>query len=79
MFQPNYWKKSDEELQRLAEEYHIDTQSGIYNDSIYVFDRQKTIDGLLVKDNARRTTVTTILSIVAIVLSAIAVVVSVLK
>ena len=79
MFQTDYWKKSDEELQSLAGKYHIETQSGIYNDSIYVFDRQRTIDGLLVRDNALRTKLTIILSIAAIVLSAIAIVVSVLK
>lgn len=79
MFQTNYWEKSDDELIALAERYHIDTQKWIYNESLDVFDRQKTIDGLLVRDNAMRTKLTTVLSILALVVAAAALIVSIIK
>jgi hypothetical protein len=79
LFQTDYWAKSNDELIALAAKYHIDTQKLIYNDSLDVFDRQKTIDGLLIRDNAMRSKLATIVSILAIVISAFALLVSVLK
>jgi hypothetical protein len=67
MFQKDYWRMPDEEIKRIATKCHIDSSSkGTLG---YRFDREKTIDRLLIRDNALRTKVTTVLSILALLLS----------
>lgn len=67
MFQKDYWQMLDEQLTELCAKYHIDCF--VPATIGYKFDRHKAITGLLVRDNALRTKVTTVLSILALVLS----------
>jgi hypothetical protein len=76
MLQKDYWKKPDEELKRLAAKYRIPTEIGIYNDSLQVYDREKTINGLSARDSALGTRFAIILSILAFAVSVISLFVS---
>ena len=67
MFQKDYWQMSDDEIQHLATKYHLDSSKP--KTIGYGLDREKAINGLLIRDSALRTKVTTILSIVAMLLS----------
>jgi hypothetical protein len=69
MFQKDYWKLSDEKLERLAKKYRISTDVLVLNGSMAVFSREKTISGLLVRENARRAKLTTAIAILALLLS----------
>ncbi len=63
---------TDQELDRIATKYHIPPMSLPPGDSnwghAYV-DRDRIIGNLVARDNAMRTTVTTIFSIIALLLS----------
>lgn len=65
----DYWKLSDDELERLAKKYRISTDVLVMNDSLAVFSREKTINGLLIRENARRAKLATTLSVAALLLS----------
>jgi hypothetical protein len=69
MFQKDYWKLSDEEVERLAKKHRISTDVLVMNNSMAVFSREKTITGLLIRENAMRAKLTTTLSVAALLLS----------
>ena len=72
MFQKDYWRMSDRELELIAEKYHIPPMSlppGDANFGDAFVDRDRIIGILVARDNALRTKLTTVLSIVALLLS----------
>ncbi len=69
MFQRDYWKLSDAELQALADKYKLSSHSTLYDGAIGYFDRDKVISGLLLRDSALRTKLTVVLSILAFLIS----------
>ena len=77
MFQKDYWRLDDETLSKLGSKYNIPPMSLPPGDGdwghAYV-DRPRIIEQLVSRDNARRTTLTTILSILALIVSVIALV-----
>ena len=70
MFQKDYWKKEDKELKALAEKRGIPTSQHKAAERISVgFDREYVINKLLLRDNALRTRITVVLSVLALVIS----------
>ena len=80
MFQRDYWRLDDKELERLAHRNHIPplSRAGEEGQHGYI-DRDRIIDALLTRDNALRTKATTVLSILALLLSGASLLVSILK
>ena len=84
MVQEDYLKMSDAELLKLAETYRIPSKSFTKEDpddieADFYFDREKVIEALLLRDEALRARRTTIISVVALVVSFAALLVSILK
>lgn len=81
MFQKDYWKMDDKELEALAEKYHIPPTT-LYEDdpdSDWYVDRDRIINALLVRDNALRTKWTIAISILALLVSITSLVISILR
>jgi len=72
IFQQDYWRLDDEALSKLASKYNIPPMSLPPGDGdwghAYV-DRPRIIGQLVQRDTVRRTTLTTVLSIVALLVS----------
>ena len=84
MTQEDYLKMSDEKLTELAEQYRIPSKSFTKEDpddieADFYFDREKVVEALLVRDEALRARRTTIISVVALLVSFAALLVSILK
>jgi len=72
MFQKDYWSMTDQELDRIATKYHIPPMSlppGDNNWGHAYVDRDRIIGILVARDSAIRTTLTTVFSIIALLLS----------
>jgi len=75
LFQQDYWSMKDKELDVIATKYNIPSMSlppGDTNWAHAYVDRDRIIGILVARDNALRTKLTTVLSILALVLSVIA-------
>ncbi len=70
LFQRDYWSWTDENLANEATKHNIPhiSVAGEHGEHWYM-DRRKIIDQLLTRDNALRTKETTILSIIALLVS----------
>ena len=82
MLQKDYWSMTNRELELIAEKYHIPPMSlppGDANWGHAYIDRDRIIGILVAKDNALRTKLTTILSIVAVLVSIASAVFSLLR
>ena len=84
MTQEDYLKMSDEELTKLAERHRIPSKSFTKEDpddieADFYFDRERVIEALLVRGEAMRARRTTIISFVALAVSVVALLVSILK
>lgn len=69
MFQKDYWSMKDEELAEVARKYHIPPMAlphGTNDWAEAYVDHDRIIKILVDRDNALRTKVTTVLSIVAL-------------
>ncbi len=75
LFQKDYWSMKDRELDIIATKYNVPSMSLTPGDGnwghAYV-DRDRIIGILVARDNALRTKLTTVLSILAILLSIVA-------
>lgn len=70
MFQKDYWKQTDKNLKKLAEKLGIPTSHNKAVEKISVgFDREYVINKLLLRDNALRTRITVVLSLLALAIS----------
>jgi hypothetical protein len=70
LFQKDYWSWTDKDLANEATKHNIPhiSVAGEHGEHWYM-DRRKIIDQLLTRDNALRTKETTILSIIALLVS----------
>ena len=66
MFQKDYWKMPDKELLQRARKFNIQCTKGAMD---HIFDREKAINELLLRDNAVRTRLTVVISILAFIFS----------
>jgi len=72
MFQKDYWSMSNRELELIAEKYHVSPMSlppGDNNWGHAYVDRDRIIGNLVARDTAMRTTLTTVFSVIALLLS----------
>ena len=70
MFQKDYWRRTDMELRAFAQKHNIPTSHNEAVKTISVgFDREYVISKLLLRDNALRTRITVILSVLALAIS----------
>jgi hypothetical protein len=80
MFQRDYWKMTDGELEAIATSHHIPPLGRAGNEGEHWFvDRDRIISQLLTRDAALRTTLTTVISIVALILSIASFILSLIK
>jgi len=80
MFQKDYWSMSQDELTVLAQKFNIpDIGRAGESGSIWYFNRDYVIASLVNRDTALRTRTTSIIAIASLVISLIALVVSILK
>lgn len=80
MFQRDYWKMSDGDLEALANKHHIPPWGRAGKEGEHWFvDRDRIIAQLLVRDAALRTTLTTIISLVALVISIVSLTINLTK
>ncbi len=76
-FQRDYWKMTDGELESLANKYNIPPweRAGEKGEHWFV-DRDRIISQLRLRDAALRTTLTTVISIAALIISIASLIVS---
>ena len=78
MFHKNYWSMSNEKLEKLAVKYHVEPKT--YTEggwSVPVFDRSRVISELSAKDSARQNNATLTISIIALLGTIVAIVISI--
>jgi hypothetical protein len=68
LFQQDYWRMSDEELEKEAWSYHIGAAIAGPHPS---FDRQYAITCLLARDQAMRTGITVVSTIVSVLMTVV--------
>jgi hypothetical protein len=81
MLQKDYWQMSDDELEALTEKYRVVAYKASDNTEWAEsrFSRQLAITSLLTRDNALRTRWTIWLSVIALLVSIAAVIISAVK
>lgn len=79
MFQKDYWLMDDAELNKLAERYDLASMASGYDDvKAMRDDRQRLISQLTAKDSSRQANATLLISIISLLGTLAAIVISIL-
>jgi hypothetical protein len=79
MFQKDYWSMSNEELERLAVKYHIEPKTYVEGTwQVLEVDRPRIISELIARDSTRQSNASLIISIISLLGTVAAIVISII-